>query len=1015
MSYINHDSDVYSDLDEDEVVEEEDEGDPFVGLVSPSAYTHRSTRIVESPQRVVKKMITVTSPASAAVTSVKLRPQSTMSAIPIKSNSGNVRSTTELTRGQPETRATTADSSNPSMSFRRREQPAVSASTTSAASVSTSRGKTASWIANKEWRMGEKIGSGSFGEVFQGMNNKGKLFAVKRMNMLDKSSEVDGLLSEIQLMRGFSHIHIVAYLGAWVDSVECVLYIFQEWVPGGSVAHLLKNFGPFALGVIKNYTRQILKGLAYLHSNGIIHRDIKGGNILVDDMGTVKLADFGASTKLNTFDKTQETTTIKGTPYFMAPEVLANSRYGRKGDIWAVGCTMIQMLTGEPPWKDRNLKGLVQLHLLLASWDQGTPAYTQEVSPEARHCMELCFKKDEAQRPTATQLLECDFLNEADDLDESFVISRDRDEHDPLGDSGILSGLKSEMNKAVSRSSLGLGARGGEDTVSVIERQIQDRQTRASKQKLPVNPFGNRASQQNPFSSANHTPVPVASNEDRTAQWVDGLPPSQFSNFGNSAKPSTPPVSSQSQFKSPPPSGTVSTNKQITPTHRPKYSSDVLIPSGNHSMQVMPSSGRESVGASKLNPFSRGNNAVKQNGMSSSTSEQHHNPVSSSRARPAPSSFSAVPSDAGAVRDSLMNLKKKTAAVATAAKVAVSGAKSNGHHNMSSQRDEDVTPMTDCPSDEEDEYAYSSSRAYGRGAEQDTYYTQGLHDHHTPSSRNASKHSSPYDSKQQQRQHDQGEIEEEFDYPSGREDEEDEDRRYARSRTQQHRQQTSQFSQGHSQHNSAGSSAGSSQHKPREQFSQQNSGTSVASSRGRNYSLDENEEADDDSEPELLVCSPSKVPAAGRHNQVHVPPPISLSNVRSPSNGAGPDSGRLDSGRRGSSNSTPTHTTYNGASSERPTSVTKPLSAISRSKLTPSSASSSRPSSRDQHSTLSSSQQQHLPSLTGATHSEHSDPNAWKCRACESVNTRSMDYCDSCAVVRGADGRRGSGSVIRRV
>jgi hypothetical protein len=103
-----------------------------------------------------------------------------MSAIPIKSSS-NVRSTTELTRGgQPEelkVRATTADSSNPNSSFKRggRDQPVVSASVAST-SVSSSRGKTASWIVNKEWRLGEKIGSGSFGEVFQGMNNKVILF-----------------------------------------------------------------------------------------------------------------------------------------------------------------------------------------------------------------------------------------------------------------------------------------------------------------------------------------------------------------------------------------------------------------------------------------------------------------------------------------------------------------------------------------------------------------------------------------------------------------------------------------------------------------------------------------------------------------------------------------------------------------------------------------------------------------------------------------------------------------------
>ncbi len=105
---------------------------------------------------------------------------------------------------------------------------------------------------------------------------------------------------------------------------KCLLIILIY--TGGSIAHLLKLFQPFQEGVIRNYTRQILQGLCYLHEHGIIHRDIKGGNVLVDESGIVKLADFGASTTLSQFGETQQTSTIKGTPYFMAPEVLANSR-----------------------------------------------------------------------------------------------------------------------------------------------------------------------------------------------------------------------------------------------------------------------------------------------------------------------------------------------------------------------------------------------------------------------------------------------------------------------------------------------------------------------------------------------------------------------------------------------------------------------------------------------------------------------------------------------------------------
>ena len=281
------------------------------------------------------------------------------------------------------------------------------------------RTRVAGWIRERQWSLGDKIGSGSFGEVYQGMNHQGRLFAVKQLHIAGQRNVVDELANEIQLMRDYIHPNIVGYLGAEVDEQQGVVNIFQEWVPGGSLAHLLKRFGAFNEHVVANYTRQILSGLHFLHTNGIIHRDIKGGNVLVDESGSVKLADFGASTKVNAFDRTQETISFKGTPYFMAPEVLGQSKYGRKGDIWAVGCTMIQMLTAQPPWKDRNLTGLVQLHILMMDW-KGPPTYpSHEVSSECNVCIESCFAKDEIDRPTAHDLLQSPFLRQHDNLEDS--------------------------------------------------------------------------------------------------------------------------------------------------------------------------------------------------------------------------------------------------------------------------------------------------------------------------------------------------------------------------------------------------------------------------------------------------------------------------------------------------------------------------------------------------------------------------------------------------------------------
>jgi serine/threonine protein kinase len=137
---------------------------------------------------------------------------------------------------------------------------------------------------------------------FVGMNNlTGKLMAVKSLHIpISSPNEImEDLQHEIDLMQSFKHQNIVHYIGAEMNLSKQTLYIFQEWVTGGSITSLLNKFGPFPTAVVRSYFRQILCGLKYLHSNRILHHDIKGGNVLVNDEGVVKLADFGASKKLH--------------------------------------------------------------------------------------------------------------------------------------------------------------------------------------------------------------------------------------------------------------------------------------------------------------------------------------------------------------------------------------------------------------------------------------------------------------------------------------------------------------------------------------------------------------------------------------------------------------------------------------------------------------------------------------------------------------------------------------------
>ena len=161
------------------------------------------------------------------------------------------------------------------------------------------------------------------------------------------------------------------------------------------------------------YTRQILTGLEYLHANRIIHRDIKGANILVDSDGVVKLADFGASKQLqNVMSATGDLHSLKGTPYWMAPEVIKQTGHGRQADIWSVGCTVIEMLTGKPPWVQFNTQVSALFHIASSKEPPTMPA---DISAACRAFLLQTFARDPKHRPNASRLLQHDFVRDIAD------------------------------------------------------------------------------------------------------------------------------------------------------------------------------------------------------------------------------------------------------------------------------------------------------------------------------------------------------------------------------------------------------------------------------------------------------------------------------------------------------------------------------------------------------------------------------------------------------------------------
>lgn len=261
------------------------------------------------------------------------------------------------------------------------------------------------------WKRGDQIlGQGAFGTVFLGLNvDTGEMLAVKQLDTSDVSAkEMASLEHEISMLRGLHHHNIVRYYGT--ERTPDTLSILLEYVPGGSIRTMLDRFGPLGEPVVRAYSRQLLLGLEYLHRAGIAHRDVKGGNVLINTDGRVKLADFGASKRL-TANSNLVTATgtgmegLKGTPLWMAPEVIREQHVHKgwkKADIWSVGCTVVEMATGKPPWSNFDNPVTAMYHI--ACTDE-IPPMPPTLSSTAHDFLRLCFRRDPALRPDVTKLL----------------------------------------------------------------------------------------------------------------------------------------------------------------------------------------------------------------------------------------------------------------------------------------------------------------------------------------------------------------------------------------------------------------------------------------------------------------------------------------------------------------------------------------------------------------------------------------------------------------------------------
>ncbi|XP_060189967.1 mitogen-activated protein kinase kinase kinase 18-like [Lycium barbarum] len=267
-----------------------------------------------------------------------------------------------------------------------------------------------------DWTRGQTIGHGSSAAVSVAKSRlSSENFAVKSVEL----SKSQLLQKEQKILSELSSPYIVTYKGydVTIENNKAMFNLMMEYMPEGTLSdQIRKHGGRINEPLIGYYTKQILQGLQYVHSRGIVHCDIKGQNILVGKTGA-KIADFGCARWVDPAERAEP---IGGTPMYMAPEVARGEEQRCPADIWAFGCTIIEMATGTSPWT--NVTNPASLLYRIAFSGQ-SPEIPKLLSLQAKDFLNRCFRRDPRERWTAKELLKHPFLEEYFNSNQDFITS----------------------------------------------------------------------------------------------------------------------------------------------------------------------------------------------------------------------------------------------------------------------------------------------------------------------------------------------------------------------------------------------------------------------------------------------------------------------------------------------------------------------------------------------------------------------------------------------------------------